>query len=619
MGERRWGLTVLTAALVAAAALAGGCTALPTGGTPASAPARPALGAGSGGCCGLIVRGPQPDWDPDHIVSGFLLASAKPADNFALAREYLAPGPTGPRNSWRPGSAVIILAGAPQVSKWSGRITGPTGVTVEVTGQEMATLKGSRYTPTASGGQPAQPQSFGLVLVKGRTLIGDLPYTGLMLTDSLFHLVYTARDLFYDGLRNAGLVPSLVPSPVFVPIGSNLAHLAHTLLGDLLYNPPGELRNAIATSFGPGMKFGPVEVAPGKTAIVNFSVPAGTSSKAYPGMARQVVATLTSGGYGQRLFDAVKLRINGTVVSPQRGGPVWTLADAGLDVPHRVGNGSVYYVDSAGTVRALSELAASGRQVLTGAGPGRVPLGDVAVSPDGRYLAGVSEPAGTVYTAGLKPAPQPAERSSAGQLRQRLSGSGFTSLSWDNEDDLWVVGRVGHTAGVWLLYHGRGTPIPVSVPRADVGQVTSVRVAPDGIRVAMLVDRGNKAHLVLGYIQQNGPSSFSITHTLPLGPSLSDVTAMTWFDEDRLVVAARLSPSGPQQGSAGPPAQLWEVPANGDTAVTLHWQQPGVTSITAAGPESSLYLTAGGRLLKSAQLGEPWTFVGAGQAADYPG
>ena len=145
-----------------------------------------------------------------------------------------------------------------------------------------------------------------------------------------------------------------------------------------------------------------------------------------------------------------------------------------------------------------------------------------------------------------------------------------------------------------------------------------MRVAPDGIRVAMLVDRGKKAHLVLGYIQQNGPSSFSITHTLPLGPSLFDVTAMTWFDEDHLVVAAQPSSSGPQQDSAEP-AQLWEVPVNGDTAATLHWQQPGVTSITAAGPESSLYLTAGGRLLKSAQLGEPWTFVGAGQAADYPG
>ena len=66
--------------------------------------------------------------------------------------------------------------------------------------------------------------------------------------------------------------------------------------------------------------------------------------------------------------------------------------------------------------------------------------------------------------------------------------------------------------------------------------------------------------------------------------------------------------------------QLWEVPANGDNATSLHWQQRGlVTSITAAGPQNPLYLTVGGRLEKSVALGEPWTDVTAGQAAEYPG
>jgi hypothetical protein len=608
VGERRWGLTGLTATLVVAAALAGGCAALPAGGAPASAPARPALGEGSGGCCGLIVRGPQPDWGPDQIVSGFLLASAKPAHDFALAREYLAPGKT--RNSWRPGSAVTILADAPQVSTQSGRLSGPGGETVEVTGQEIATLKGSQYTPAASGDQPAPPQSFGLVLVKGHPLIGELPSpTGLLLTDNLFHLVYTARDLYYYGLRNGGLVPS----PVFVQVHSNLAQ---TLVGDLLHNPPGELKNALTTYFPPGARFGPVEVAAGKTAIVSLHLPAGTSRSSYLGMARQLVATLTSAGYGPRLFQAVELKINGTVWSPPGGGSVLTLATAGLDVPRPVGHGSVYYVDSTGSVRTLSRLAPSG--VPVAAGPGRVPLGNLAVSPDGSYLAGLGEPADTIYTAGLKSASGSAERASAVQLRPRLNGVGFTSLSWDNEDDLWMAGRIGSASGVWVLRDGRGPPVPVRLA-PHFPHVISVRVAPDGIRVAMVVGSKAKSHMELGYIWHNGPDSFSITHVLPLGPGLFDVTAMSWFDEDHLVAAARLSPAGAQQSTAEPSAQLWEVPADGDSVTTLHWQQAGVTSITAAGPESPLYLTTGGRLLKSVQLGEPWTLVTAGQAADYPG
>ena len=612
MNERRWGRIGLAAALVVAVVAAGGCTALPTGGQPVPAPVRPAFGAGSGGCCGLIVRGPEPDWSPEQIVNGFLLASAKPAHNFALAREYLAPGKT--RNSWRPGSEVTILAGAPKVSKLSGRLNGPGGATVSVTGQEMATLKGTQYIPAASGDQPAPPQDFSLVLVKGQPLIGALPSTtNLLLTDNLFHLVYTARDLYYDGLRSS----SLVPSPVFVPASSNLAQ---TLVDDLLSNPPGDLHNAMATSFQPGMRFGPVEVAPGKTAIVNLHVPEGVSPKAYPGMAGQLVATLTSGGYGPRLFDAVKLKINGTLWYPQRGGPVLTLATAGLGLPHPARNGPLYYIDATGGVRALPRLASSSVPVPAAADAAWARLSSVAVSPDGkyRYLAGLGQSGDAVYTAALKPAAQPGERSSAGQLRERLVGTGFTSLSWDNEDDLWVVGRVGHKPGVWVLHSGRGAPVPVG-PTEALERVTSVRVAPDGVRVAMLVGRGAKARMEVGYIRHNGPYGFSITHLHVLGPSLFGVTAMTWFDEDHLVAAARINPSAYQPSPAEPPLQLWEVPVDGDSATPLHSQQAGVTSITAAGPDSPLYLTANGKLLKSLRLGEPWTSVTAGQAAGYPG
>jgi hypothetical protein len=599
----------LAAALVVAVVAAGGCTALPTGGQPVSAPVRPAFGAGSGGCCGLIVRGPEPDWSPERIVNGFLLASAKPAHNFALAREYLAPGKT--RNSWRPGSAVTILAGAPRVSMQSGRLNGPGGATVAVTGQEMATLKGTQYTPAASGDQPAPTQEFSVVVVKGQPLIGALPSTGLLLTDNLFHEVYTARDLYYDGLRTSGLVPS----PVFVPASSNVAQ---SLVRDLLSNPPGELRQALTTSFQPGMRFGPVEVAPGKTAIVNLHVPAGTSPKAYAGMAGQLVATLTSAGYGPRLFDAVKLKINGTLYYPPQGGPVLTLATPKLGLPHPAGHGPLYYIDATGGVRALGRQASGSVAVPAAADAAWARLGSVAVSPDGKNLAGLGQPGDAVYTAVLKSAPQPEERTSAGQLRERLGGAGFTSLSWDNLDDLWVVGQVGHEPGVWVLSGGRGAPVAVGLP-PHFGHVTSVRVAPDGVRVALLVDRGAKAHMEVGYIRHNGIYAFSITHLHTLGPGLFGVTAMTWFDEDHLVAAAQVNPSANQQSPPVPPLQLWEVPVDGDSATTLHWQQAGVTSITAAGPDSPLYLTANGELLKSLRLGEPWTSVTAGQAADYPG
>jgi lipoprotein LpqB-like beta-propeller protein len=605
VGDLRGRLTGLAGALVAAGVLAGGCTAIPSGGgTLASAPARPALAGSEGGCCGLIVRGPQPEWDAQQIVNGFLLASAKPAHDFALARQYLAPSIRG---SWKPGSGVTIIAQPPEVSRL--RIAQPGATTVRVSGQEIATLQGDQYAPAASGDQAAPAQQFTLAQVDGQTLISQLPpANGLLLTDNLFHLVYTARDLYYYGLRSSSLVPSsssLVPSPVWVP---DNASLAKTLASDLLRNPPGDLRAALSTNIS-GARISSVESAPGKTAIVNLHLSAGTSATAYPAMARQLVATLTSSGYGPRLFEAVELKINGRLWAPSPGRPVQTLATAGLDAPHRIGAGSVYYVDPDGGIRMVNSLSPSGRP-LPSAGPARVPVRDVAVSPDGKYLAAIGEHGDGIYTASLQGATAPGGRPSAGQFHLQLGdGTHLTSLSWDNGDDLWVTGRVDHSPGVWVLHDGRGSPIRAKPPKG-LGQVTAIRIAPDGTRAAMVVaSQDTPAHIELGYIANIGPV-ISITHVLPLGPGLFNVSAIAWFDEDHLVAAA-------QQGTSA--AQLWEVPANGDGATALPYPQRGVTSITAAGPQSPLYLTENGQLLTSVALGQPWTRVTQGQAADYPG
>ena len=591
----RRGVAALAAGAGLVVLLAGGCAALPTSGAPQSAPPRPAFGAGSDGCCGLIVRGPQPGWGPQTVVYGFLLASAKPAHNFALAREYLTPGTT--RNSWRPSSVVTILAQTPTVSKESHRLSPPGGAVVVVTGQEVATLKGAQYTPVASGEQLA----FTLTSVNGQTLIHELPNNGLLLTENLFHLVYTPRDLYYYDLRNN----SLVPSPVFVPVD---ADIPKTLVGYLLHNPPGDLRNALSTGFPPSAQLGPVQEAPGKTAIVSIHLPRATLPSTYRAMARQLVATLTSPGYGPPLFDAVKLKINGKMWSPPGGGPVLTLATSALNLPHPSGSGPVYYVGADGKVRMLTRLAARGQPVCGEAGSGQLALQQLAVSPLRKYLAGIAGPANTVYVGSLEPACPPGARSSAGVLHARLTGTDFRSLSWDSDGNLWVVGRLHHTAGVWVLPGGRGQPIEVDA--SGLGHVTSLRVAPDGTRVAMIVGTGAKAHLELGYIMRNG-LGFSITHLVPLGPSLSAVTALTWYDEDHLVAAA-------QQGTPGP--QLWEVPVNGDGATSLQWTQRGlVTSIAAAGPQNPLYLTVNGQLEKSVGLDELWTAITAGNAVEYPG
>src|SRR5262249_21373958 len=146
--------------------------------------------------------------------------------------------------------------------------------------------------------------------------------------------------------------------------------------------------------------------------------------------------------------------------------------------------------------------------VTRGPGAAQVPLTKIAVSPGGGRLAGLAGPANTVYTGAL--ITEPGHRQSVEQMKAQLHGTSFSSLSWDNSDDLWVVGTKGHHQGVRVLITGQGPGVPVQLPDLD-GPVTSLRVAPDGVRVAMIVGEGTGAHLVLAAAMRDPTGGFLLT------------------------------------------------------------------------------------------------------------
>jgi lipoprotein LpqB-like beta-propeller protein/sporulation and spore germination protein len=601
------------AAAVAAAlvtSLAGGCAAIPSSGTPQSTPTPGLVGGGGGGqCCEPFLRGPQPGWTPEQVVSGFLLASAFFDHHNAIAREYLT---SAASKLWDPHSPVAILAQTPKVAPLPDRLAGgPQGSkTVVVTGQELATLnRNGQYIPLPQG--PPAAEDFLLQDVKGRYLITGLPPAPgkvsheLLLSDYLFQLSYAPRNLYYYGLRNG----SLVPDPVFVPAKSS--DVATALVSDLLHSPSGWLRTAVRTAFPQGARLRSVQALPGpaggKTAIVDIGLPKVVSQGVVRAMATQLVATLTSPSYSPALFQTVELKVNGhfwpLANHPEQAvGSYWQL------VPHWHNNTAVYYLTPGGSARMLSRLAARGVAVPGQAGSGGPPLAQIAVSPDGKHLAGIAGPPGTVYSSELATGSRSSSRSSQDRLHVSLTGRSFTGMSWDSSNDLWVTGRRGRTAGLWVLPSGEGAPLRVRLP-ARTGPVSAVRVAPDGVRVAMIAGRGRGAHLLLGAVVRQG-TGFAVSRMVPLAPNLTSVSALTWYDEDHLLVVNQERQRGPR---------LWEVPANGNGAQSLG-RQPEMMSVTAAGPKNPLYLSlTSGRVEKSVGLAEPWTEVTAGRAAIYPG
>ncbi|MBO0807786.1 MAG: GerMN domain-containing protein, partial [Actinobacteria bacterium] len=466
-----------------------------------------------------------------------------------------------------------------------------------------------------------QDQNFGLVRVKGQWRISSLPGPGrvssqLLLPEGLFNLVYKPQNLYFYAHGSSRV---LVPAPVFVPsesAGPKTNDPAAMLVRDLLNGPPGWLAAAADSAFPPGTRLRDVQVLPGtpgtKTAIVSLTMPAGAVR---PGTLRamdaQLVWALTSQSYGEPLIQSVKLKVNGNFW-PRSGSAVLGQSDYRQDVPQPATE-SPYYVSQTGGVRILAHAGqGSGARDTAVPGPvgaGRFPLSQIAVSPDRSHVAGIAGPHSTVYVGSLAAAAAHGAGPSAGEPRPRLSGSWFSTPSWDSAGNLWVAGRMHGQTGIWVAPEGKGTPWPVTTP-GRIGRISALRVAPDGVRVAMIAGKGGSARLLLGALVRTG-TGYAMGTVLRLAPNIAGVSALTWYDADHLLAVTK---------SAGGGTQLWEVPVNGGMAVKQGAPPQGIVSVAAAGPRNPLYLgLSSGRLERSQGLREFWSDVTAGRDVAYPG
>jgi hypothetical protein len=609
------------AALIAAAtAVVAGCVSMPTGGAVRSS----AIQAGTGQGQDYIQpdqASPGQDWTPKEIVSGFLNASASFAGEHAVAREYLTPAAS---SRWRPGWSVTVFGGVngPDVALAGTTDTGAKA-TVDVSGQVLANLNGSGQYVTASGAQAeksAKPKEFTLVKVDGQWRISLLP-ANLLLTESDFSRVYQPRDLyFFDPAKKA-----LVPEPVFVPLEATRTDLVNGLVNALASGPGGWLSGATTTAFPPGTKLLTDVTLDGSTATVNLG---GAAAKAPAGTLQEICAqllwTLAGSSQYQPSIQSVALEISN---QPRTlyGSQVQSASNYQSYVPAAPTPATWYYTSTHGAVLELTGAAAHGTPVPGQAGTGHMPLKSIAVSPEGHYVAGLSADGTAVYVAAIK---------GGAALTRRLSGGHYTSLSWsrnnsDGTDELWVAG----SDGISMLDAQDGTAIQVAVgPAADTvtGTITSLRVAPDGVRIAMIVRNGASSQLMLGAIvataadsalpssvrgKPAGGQQVSIPGVVSLGPSAADFTSLTWYNADNLMAL--------NETSAGPVPT--EVPVNG-SAVSTFPAVSGATMVTAAGAvnaaKAASSLIVGlpqGKLGVFTTLGQSPSMTVDGRYPAYPG
>ena len=549
-----------------------------------------------------IAQPPRAGWGPEDIVQGFLTASASFGTGQKIAREYLTPDAS---RKWQPNWSATVYSKGPNVVRPAVR-TG-TGkqerATVTISGTVQANLSGagSYAFPKASAPQ-GPPTTFVLVQVGGQWRISQAP-ADLLLNADLFNLDYQLRNLyFFDPTGQY-----LVPDPVYVPLQDTPADLMNVLVDDLRHPPPDWLSPAATrTAFPAGTKRLSDVTLNGGTAAINLG---GAIAKASPQVLQQVSGqllwTLLGSGQVGSAVQSVELSVNGRPWSPPKSdeNPVQQKHQSHYSPP--TGASSVfYYVDGAGNLLRSAGTQGHVRKVVPHIGTG---CSQIAVSP-GNSL-------GKQYVAALR------DRSlfigPIGGKLAKWGGAGYTTMSWDPAGDLWattsdqiVVLRASAGGGP-----PQAQPVPVSVVDSYnnpvSGPFTALRVAPDGVRVALIV--GGSVLNFGAIVDQGGDRPGQGLIKVVLSPFYVSVTgtttfrSVTWYGPDNVITLG------------DPGSTLTEYPVNGGSSTTIS-PQAHIASITASAGSPLIAGIARGGMMANASLTGSWMPVEKGGATPaYPG
>ena len=578
-------LGAAVAGAVAAVTMLSACVSLPSSGpVPVTG-----LNAGAGQAQQGIQFVPAPpgaNWRPTEIVDGFVAASASIDDNHAAAREYLA---SGFRTKWKPGWAASVIDQVPDISliPTSSHVTGGPPVAtaqVDLTSQHLATLQGSGsyeagHLLVSPGSQVYKfvlTQSGGQWRIDGIDTDGQASPTLLLLTKPDFVRDYQARNLYFFPTSSPTNI--LIPDPVFIPQQAGISPGAAGLVNALLVSKrAGWLNEATRTAFPVGTKIS-VEVSGIKAVVDLGGTASNASQEQLQRMAAQLVWTLTSRSYSASpSIRSVVLLVNHKTWSPPGGQQPLLPKDFSSWVP--AGPGAPLYFQAAHSaaepeVRVWAGATSSAPVILPKA-VGHRPFTAIAVSPGSAskaYFAGCQ--GRNIYIA-------PLQRGTS-VVRQTLSVN-CTSLSWAGPANISAIAGpallapAGHEILMLLAKgpNGEGPPTVVVTPALTAGTVTSLQVAPDGVRVAMIVHTRAGSRVMVAAISQTPSNTYlgQSNHLVTVGSDIANPVALSWLDADHLVVLDH-------RGRA--PAQLYEVPLDGgvSTQVTT---PAGVTSVAASG------------------------------------
>ncbi|MGW1544150.1 LpqB family beta-propeller domain-containing protein [Streptomyces sp. NPDC002309] len=481
---------------------------------------------------------PREDAPPSEIVQGFLEALTSDDPHYATAKQYLT---AAAAKTWQPELSTTVLADGPDAQVSSGGSPQDGGdFSFMLTGTKVALVDAQQsYTPTE--GSYTKPVHLTRDKKSEQWRIDGLPQ-GVVLGQSDFQRNYMSVNKYYfasETVVGASSQPAAVADPVYV---RRRVDPMTQIVRSLLNGPTTWLGPVVRSSFPTG-----VALRKGVGALTpddrnRLTVPLNDkAARVGPAKCSEMAAQL--------LFTLQNLTPAVDEIELQAGGAqLCVLSEDGAAAVAAHGPARradyLYFVDGEHRLVRIpaGSRSARGEPVPGELGQGVLALRSAAVSREEHSAAGVALDGKALYVGSLASGGslgEPLVRSTGRTEKDRL-----TTPSWDTRGDLWVADRNPQDPRLLVFPEGKGQPVEVQVPRLD-GRIQSVRVAADGVRIALVVEKDGKQSLQVGRIERGekgqvtGTAGVSVLELRSAAPQLEEVTTMSWAGDCRLVVVGR--------------------------------------------------------------------------------
>ncbi|MDQ1038256.1 hypothetical protein QFZ75_004672 [Streptomyces sp. V3I8] len=564
----------------------------------------------------VFAMPPRENAQPEEIVQGFLEALTSDDPEFETARKYLTEKAS---KAWRPNESTTILADGPNtVAEHSGSREATGDYAYSLIGTKVATVDSQFAYEPADGAyertvhlteheEPDGSKEWRIDALPSGLVMGMSDFQRNYESVNKYYFASNARDRTDDQL-------GAVADPVYV---REQVDPVTQMVRSVLKGPTRWLKPVVRSSFptGTALKKGVRSLTPDDQNRLTVPLNAKADrvgQSVCTEMAAQILFTLqdlTPTG-----IDEVELqRSDGTqscVLRKDR---------AEIYVAHGPAKRAEYEYFIDGDKRLVRIPGAGSEQepepVPGALGDGDKELRAAAVSRDEDTAAGVSLDGRSLYVGSL---------ASGGSLGEAVLESdatsqddGLTTPSWDASGDLWVADRGPKDSRLLLLSKGAGDPLEVSTPGLE-GRIEAVRVAADGVRIALMVRDDKRTTLLMGRIERTDPAgenrsnAVAIRELRAVAPQLEEVTAMSWAGDSRLVVVGR---------EARGVQQIQYVQVDGSTPVgPAPSALTGVQEIAASEDERLPLVAHSEDGIVRLSSGSQWqTVVKTGMAPVYPG